>query len=97
MKKREIIKKEQTFTEMIKHCPYVKNSYYVIYYRKNNEDTKYGISIPKKTGKVETVEKMKKSKKLDVAKNDSKETEKNETNSKETKKTEKPEKTDEEN
>lgn len=59
MKKREIIKKEQTFTEMIKHCPYVKNSYYVIYYRKNNEDTKYGISIPKKTGKANVRNKIK--------------------------------------
>ena len=40
MKKRDIIQKEQIFTEMINKCPYVKNAYYVIYYRKNKENTK---------------------------------------------------------
>lgn len=52
MKKRDIIKKERTFTEMINKCPYVKNNYYVIYYKKNTETTKFGISVPKKTGKA---------------------------------------------
>ena len=59
MKKSEIIKKEQTFTEMIKICPYVKNNYYVIYYQKNSNATKYGISIPKKTGKANVRNKIK--------------------------------------
>ena len=59
MKKSEIIKKEQTFTEIIHHCSYVKNNYYVIYYRKNYDTTKYGISIPKKTGKANVRNKIK--------------------------------------
>lgn len=59
MKKKNIIKKEQTFTEIIKKCPYVKNTYFVIYYRKNNEDTKFGISVPKKTGKANVRNKIK--------------------------------------
>ena len=52
MKKINIIKKEQEFTEIIHKCPYVKNSYFVIYYRKNNKYNRYGISVPKKTGKA---------------------------------------------
>lgn len=59
MKKKNIIKKEQTFTEIIKKCPYVKNTYFVIYYHKNNEDTKFGISVPKKTGKANIRNKIK--------------------------------------
>ena len=35
MKKKQIIKKEQEFTEIIKKCPYKKNNYFVIYYRPN--------------------------------------------------------------
>lgn len=52
MKKKNIIKKEKEFTEIIKKYPYVKNSYFVIYYRKNTKFNKYGISVPKKTGKA---------------------------------------------
>ena len=59
MKKRDILQKEQTFTEIINKCPYVKNTYYVIYYRKNNETTKFGISVPKKTGKANVRNKIK--------------------------------------
>ena len=59
MKKRDIIQKEQIFTEMINKCPYVKNAYYVIYYRKNKENTKFGISVPKKTGKANVRNKIK--------------------------------------
>ncbi len=61
MKKRNIIKKEQEFTEMIKKCSYQKNNYFVIYYRKNynNDYNRYGISIPKKTGKAHIRNKIK--------------------------------------
>ena len=59
MKKRDILQKEQTFTEIINKCPYVKNTYYVIYYRKNHETTKFGISVPKKTGKANVRNKIK--------------------------------------
>ena len=59
MKKKEIIQKEQEFTEIIKKCPYKKNDYFVIYYRKNNEQNRYGISVPKKTGKAHIRNKIK--------------------------------------
>ncbi len=59
MKKRNIIKKEKEFTEIIKKYPYVKNSYFVIYYRKNNTYNRFGISIPKKTGKANIRNKIK--------------------------------------
>ena len=52
MKKKNIIKKEQEFTKIIHKCPYKKNSYFVIYYRENKEFNRYGISVPKKTGKA---------------------------------------------
>lgn len=59
MKKKDIIQKEKTFTEIINKCPYVKNTYYVIYYRQNRESTKFGISVPKKTGKANVRNKIK--------------------------------------
>lgn len=59
MKKKEIIKKETEFTELIQHCPYKKNNYFVIYYRKNKESNRYGISVPTKTGKANIRNKIK--------------------------------------
>ena len=59
MKKKNIIKKGMEFTEIIHECPYIKNSYFVIYYRKNNTFNRYGISIPKKTGKANIRNKIK--------------------------------------
>ena len=59
MKKKEIIKKETEFTDIIHHCPYKKNNYFVIYYRPNNEKNRYGISVPKKTGKAHIRNKIK--------------------------------------
>ena len=52
MKKRDIIKSKLEYTEIINNCKYIKNNYYVIYYRKNNTYNRFGISIPKKTGKA---------------------------------------------
>ena len=59
MKKKNIIKKEQEFTEIIHKCPYEKNSYFVIYYKENKESNRYGISVPKKTGKAHIRNKIK--------------------------------------
>lgn len=59
MKKKEIIKKEAEFTDIIHHYPYKKNNYFVIYYRKNNDKNRYGISVPKKTGKAHIRNKIK--------------------------------------
>lgn len=59
MKKKNIIKKEKEFTEIIHKCPYVKNAYFIIYYRNNKELNRYGISVPKKTGKANIRNKIK--------------------------------------
>ncbi|MBQ6495281.1 MAG: ribonuclease P protein component [Bacilli bacterium] len=52
MKKINIIKSKNEFTDIINNCNYKKNDYYTIYYRKNNKDNRYGVSIPTKTGKA---------------------------------------------
>lgn len=59
MKKKNIIQKEIEFTDMINNCPYQKNNYFVIYYRKNKDQNRYGISVPKKTGKAHIRNKIK--------------------------------------
>ena len=60
MKKQNIIQKEQEFTKIISNYPYKKNDYYVIYYKKNKtENNRYGISVPKKTGKAHIRNKIK--------------------------------------
>ena len=59
MKKKQIIQKEKEFTEIIHKCPYKKNNYFVIYYRKNKEQNRFGISVPKKTGKAHIRNKIK--------------------------------------
>ena len=59
MKKKQIIKSSLEYTEIIKNCPYKKNNYFIIYYRKNNQANRYGISIPKKTGKANIRNKIK--------------------------------------
>ena len=52
MKKRNIIKSKFDFTKIINNCPYYKNKYYIIYYTKTKKTNRYGISVPKKTGKA---------------------------------------------
>lgn len=59
MKKKQIIQKEKEFTEIIKKCPYKKNNYFVVYYRSNKEHNRFGISVPKKTGKANIRNKIK--------------------------------------
>ncbi len=53
MKKSEVIKKSQEFDRMIEHCKMKKNKYALIFYEpKQQEDAKFGISVPKKCGKA---------------------------------------------
>ena len=50
MKKIDIIKSSDEFTEIINQGKSVKSKYYSIYYRKNKDSNRYGITIPKKLG-----------------------------------------------
>lgn len=59
MKKKEIIKSSLEYTKIIKNCSYVKNNYFIIYYRKNKSTNRYGISVPTKTGKANVRNKIK--------------------------------------
>ncbi|MEE3343494.1 MAG: ribonuclease P protein component [Bacilli bacterium] len=52
MKKKQIIKSKLEFTQIINNCPFIKNNYFIIYYSKKEKNNKYGISVPKKTGKA---------------------------------------------
>ena len=64
MKKKNIIQSKLEFTEIIKTCKYKKDNYFIIYYRKNNTRNRYGISIPKKTGKAVIRNKIKRKVKI---------------------------------
>ncbi len=59
MKKKNIIKNEKDFTKIINSCPYKKNDYYVIYYQETKDINRYGITVPKKTGKANIRNKIK--------------------------------------
>lgn len=50
MKKIDIIKSSEEYTEIINKGKSTKNKYYSIYYRKNDKNSRYGITIPKKLG-----------------------------------------------
>ena len=50
MKKIDIIKSSNEYTEIINKEKSKKNKYYSIYYRSNNQNNRYGITIPKKLG-----------------------------------------------
>lgn len=52
MKKIDIIKSSREYTEIINNGKSIKSKNFSIYYRINNEKNRYGISIPKKTGKA---------------------------------------------
>ena len=58
MNKDKIIKKSETFTKIISNKQSVKNKYFSIYYQKSDE-TKYGITVPKKVGKAHIRNKLK--------------------------------------
>lgn len=50
MKKVDIIKSSRDYTNIINKGSYKRSKYYSVYYLKTEEDTKFGITIPKKTG-----------------------------------------------
>ena len=50
MKKIELIKSSGEYTEIINTSKSKKSKYFSIYYRKNNNSNRYGITVPKKTG-----------------------------------------------
>ena len=51
MKKKEIVKKNFDFEKIINTGRFIKNKYYVIYYKKNRMSyDRYGISVSKKLG-----------------------------------------------
>lgn len=50
MKKIEIIKSSEEYTEIINTSKSKKSKYFSIYYRKNSNSNRYGITVPKKTG-----------------------------------------------
>lgn len=53
MKKKEVIKKSCEFDRMIASCPVKKNKYFLVFYEKSqSNDTFFGITVPKKSGKA---------------------------------------------
>ena len=61
MKKLEIIKSSREYTDIINTNKCKRNKYFSVYYRKNNDKNKYGITIPKKTGTAVIRNKIKRS------------------------------------
>ena len=59
MKKKNIIKSSREYTKIIKTCKYLKNSNFIIYYRKNKDMNRYGITVPTKLGKANIRNKIK--------------------------------------
>ena len=59
MNKDKIIKKSETYSDIIKKNNSIKNKYFSIYVEKSNELNKYGITIPKKVGKAHIRNKLK--------------------------------------
>ena len=59
MKKIEIIKSSEEYTEIINTSKSKKSKYFSVYYRKNNNSNRYGITVPKKTGTAVTRNKIK--------------------------------------
>ena len=50
MKKIDIIKSSDEYTEIINNGKTRKSKYYSLFYRNNNNSNRYGITIPKKLG-----------------------------------------------
>ncbi len=59
MKKKDIIKKNKEFSEILNLNNTIKNKYYSIFYRPNSSQTRYGITVPTKTGKAVVRNKIK--------------------------------------
>lgn len=58
MNKEKIIKKSETFTEIISNNQSIKNRYFSIYYKEDDKRL-YGITVPKKIGKAHIRNKIK--------------------------------------
>lgn len=70
MKKREIVKKNQEFKEIIKNKKRFSNNLFVIYYNENKYNKKrYGISVSKKIGNAVVRNKIKRQIKNIIDKN----------------------------
>jgi len=53
MRKKNIIKESYEFTKIINKGDKINNKYYSVFYNKNKKEfNRYGITIPKKTGKA---------------------------------------------
>ena len=50
MKKIDIIKSSNEYTEIINNNRAKRNKYFSVYYRYNHKSNRYGITVPKKTG-----------------------------------------------
>lgn len=59
MNKDKIIKKGETFSQIISTKQGYKNKYFSIYYQNSESNNKYGITIPKKVGKAYVRNKLK--------------------------------------
>lgn len=60
MKKYEIVKEKRVFDKIIKESKYVKNSAFVIYYEKHEDNfPKFGVAVGKKIGNAVTRNKYK--------------------------------------
>lgn len=59
MNKEIIIKKSETYSEIISKKQAVKNKYFSIYYDKTDKKNKYGVTVPKKIGKANVRNKQK--------------------------------------
>ena len=70
MKKKDIIKKSDEFTNIIKKGRKVKNNYYSIYYIENKKQNRYGITVPTKPGNAVCRNKLKRQIKNIIDKND---------------------------
>jgi ribonuclease P protein component len=59
MNKEKIIKNNETYSEIISTGKSIKNKYFSVYFKKSDNDNKYGITIPKKVGKAIVRNKLK--------------------------------------
>lgn len=59
MNKEKIIRKSETYSEIISLKNNIKSEYFSIYYQPTNNSNKYGITVPKKIGKANVRNKIK--------------------------------------
>ena len=59
MNKDKIIKKSETYSNIISKNNNYKSKYFSIYYDQSKDNNKYGITVPKKVGKAHVRNKLK--------------------------------------